>query len=57
MKIVFLDPGHRKNLDAIQRMCQKTNIELEISTDINRCMRNDYNILISNQKYGALQIH
>jgi len=51
MKLIFLDPCHHKNLDAIQRMCRKTNIELEISTDINRCRRSDYDILISNKHF------
>jgi len=51
MKIVFLHPGHHKNTDAIIRMCKKTNIELEFTTDFNRCKHPNYDILISNQHF------
>jgi glycosyltransferase involved in cell wall biosynthesis len=51
MKLIFLNPGHHKNVNAIKRMCNKTGIELEITTDINRCRRSDYNILISNMHF------
>jgi hypothetical protein len=51
MKFVFLHPGHHKNTDAIIRMCKKTNIELEFTTDFNRCKIPNYDILISNQHF------
>ena len=51
MKFVFLHPGHHKNTDAITRMCKKTNIELEVTTDFNRCKIPNYDILISNQNF------
>jgi hypothetical protein len=51
MKIIFLNPHHHKNTDAIKRMCKKLNIELEITEDFNRCKTTNYNILISNQKF------
>ena len=51
MKIIFLNPAHPKNTDALQRMCDKTNNTLEISSDLNRCKRADYDILISNMHF------
>jgi hypothetical protein len=51
MKIIFLNPGHPKNVDALKRMCLKTNIELEITSDFARCQQNNYDILISNMSF------
>ena len=51
MKIVFLNPGHHKNVDAIRRMCSKTGVELEITNDFERCRNPNYNILISNSHF------
>jgi hypothetical protein len=42
---------HRKNLDAIQRMCQKTNIEYEVSSDLERIQQNNYDILLTCYAY------
>lgn len=51
MKIVFLNQSHHKNVDAIKRMCSKTGIDLEFTTDFKRCQIPDYNILISNMHF------
>ena len=51
MKIVFLNPGHHKNINAIERMCNKTNIKLEITSNFQRCKTPDYDILISNMYF------
>lgn len=51
MKIIFLKPEHHKNIDAIKRMCLKTNIELEITSDFARCRVPNYDILISNMYF------
>lgn len=51
MKIVFLNPGHPKNVDSLKRMCLKSEIDLEITQDINRCRINNYDILISNMHF------
>lgn len=42
---------HRKNAEAIHRMCQKTNIELEISHDLERIKQENYDILLSCHQY------
>jgi hypothetical protein len=51
MKIVFLNQSHHKNVDAIKRMCSKTEIGLEFTTDFKRCQIPDYDILISNMHF------
>jgi hypothetical protein len=51
MKLIFLNPGHHKNKDAIERMCRKKNISLEFTSDFQRCQIPDYDILISNQRF------
>jgi hypothetical protein len=51
MKIVFLNKHHHKNVDALIRMCNKTNIDLEFTEDFNRCRVANYDILISNQTF------
>jgi glycosyltransferase involved in cell wall biosynthesis len=44
---VYHEWPHRKNTAAIQRMCQKTNIEFEVSSDPQRIQQNDYHILLT----------
>lgn len=51
MKLIFYQPHHHKNLDAIKRMCSSCLIQLEITEDFNRITRNDYDILISNRTF------
>ena len=51
MKIVFLNKHHPKNVDALIRMCKKTNTDLEFTEDFNRCRVPNYDLLISNQKF------
>ena len=54
MKIVFLNPKHPKNIDALKRMCasQIPIVELELTHSLKRCKENaDYDILISNEYY------
>ena len=51
MKLILLDPHHPKNIDGIQRMCKKMNIDIEITNNFKRCQEENYNILISNQKF------
>lgn len=51
MIIVFLNPKHPKNLDAIKRMCMKTNTVLEITNSLERCKKNNYDLLISNEAF------
>jgi hypothetical protein len=51
MKLIFLNPHHPKNIDGIQRMCKKMNIDLEITDDFTRCKQENYDVLVSNQKY------
>lgn len=47
--ILYIGNGlpHKKNYDAIYRMCRVANIEFEETTDLNRLKIEDYNILIS----------
>ena len=51
MKLVFYNINrytpHHKNLAAIQRMCACKNIEYEMTDQIERLYKNDYDILIS----------
>jgi len=51
MKIIFLNPSHHKNLDALRRMCDKTGVDLEITHDFERCRNPNYDILISNSHF------
>ncbi len=45
--ILYKDKGHRKNFDAIQRMCSASNIEFEFTESLDRLKKDDYNILYS----------
>jgi len=38
---------HHKNYEAIQRMCNTHNIEFEVSSNLNRLVENNYNILLT----------
>jgi glycosyltransferase involved in cell wall biosynthesis len=51
MKIIFYEPGHHKNLNAIKRMCKSCNIILDITDDYNILLKQDYDILILNRSY------
>lgn len=51
MKLIFFEPHHHKNLDAIKRMCKSYNIELEITENFTRIIKNDYDILICNRTF------
>lgn len=51
MKLIFYEPHHHKNTNALKLMCKTLSIDLEITNDYNRILKNDYNILISNIHY------
>uniref|UniRef100_A0A6C0CYM1 Glycosyltransferase n=1 Tax=viral metagenome TaxID=1070528 RepID=A0A6C0CYM1_9ZZZZ len=51
MKIILYEPGHHKNLHAIKMMCKSMLIDLEITTNYDRVLINDYDILIANSTY------
>lgn len=43
--------AHRKNADAIRRMCSSLSIQFEDSNSIDRLKQNDYDILLSMNQY------
>lgn len=49
--ILYNDKGHRKNYDALQRMCRASNIEYEYTTSKERLRESNYDILISFSEY------
>jgi hypothetical protein len=51
MKLLTFGKGHHKNWNGIQLMCASMGIDLELSTDVNRIKRFDYDILICVDRY------
>lgn len=51
MKLIFYQPGHPKNTNAIQRMCSSHSIEIEITEDFNHIIQDNYDILVCNKSY------
>ena len=55
MKLVLFlkdgQPPHRKNYQALSRMCQSCSIEYEETTDYDRLKRADYDMLMSTTSY------
>ena len=51
MKLIFYQAGHHKNLSAIHRMCKSHSIELEVTENLDRIIKNDYDILICNKTF------
>jgi glycosyltransferase involved in cell wall biosynthesis len=51
MKLVFYQPHHSKNTDAMKQMCKSRKIDLELTDSYDRLMTFDYNILISNSSF------